>query len=115
MTTAASTKFTAETRRSATFSMARAQISAPGSARRMATSAEVSIIIGAMPEDAREAIGHGVPARRSRSGAVSFELLEAEDRHNCCGAGQSPSPARQPRKVEAVKTQNIGVMLKKNG
>jgi YqaJ-like recombinase protein len=28
-----------------------------------------------MPEDAREAIGHGVRARRSKSGAVSFDLL----------------------------------------
>ena len=28
-----------------------------------------------MPEDAKEAVGHGVRARRSRSGAVSFELL----------------------------------------
>src|SRR5258706_11417718 len=26
-----------------------------------------------MPEDAREAIGHGVRAKRSKSGAVSFE------------------------------------------
>ena len=31
-----------------------------------------------MPEDAKEAIGHGVRAKRSKSGAVSFELLEAE-------------------------------------
>jgi predicted phage-related endonuclease len=31
-----------------------------------------------MPEDAKEAIGHGVRARRSKSGAVSFDLLEAE-------------------------------------
>jgi predicted phage-related endonuclease len=31
-----------------------------------------------MPEDAREAIGHGVKARRSRSGAVSFDVLETE-------------------------------------
>jgi hypothetical protein len=31
-----------------------------------------------MPEDAREAIGHGVRAKRSRSGAVSFDLLETE-------------------------------------
>jgi predicted phage-related endonuclease len=31
-----------------------------------------------MPEDAKEASGHGVRARRSKSGAVSFELLEAE-------------------------------------
>jgi hypothetical protein len=29
-----------------------------------------------MPEDAREAIGHGVRAKRSKSGAVSFDLLE---------------------------------------
>jgi predicted phage-related endonuclease len=28
-----------------------------------------------MPEDAKEAIGHGVRARRSKSGAVSFDLL----------------------------------------
>jgi len=34
-----------------------------------------------MPEDAREAIGHGVRARRSRSGAVSFDLLELEASH----------------------------------
>ena len=32
-----------------------------------------------MPEDAKEAIGHGVRARRSKSGAVSFDLLEVED------------------------------------
>jgi hypothetical protein len=31
-----------------------------------------------MPEDAREAIGHGVRAKRSKSGAISFELHEAE-------------------------------------
>jgi hypothetical protein len=31
-----------------------------------------------MPEDAKEAIGHGVRARRSKSGAVSFDLIEAE-------------------------------------
>ena len=34
-----------------------------------------------MPEDAKEAIGHGVRAKRSKSGAVSFDLLEAEVRH----------------------------------
>jgi predicted phage-related endonuclease len=32
-----------------------------------------------MPEDAREAIGHGVRAKRSKSGAVSFDLLEAAE------------------------------------
>src|SRR5215469_15261819 len=31
-----------------------------------------------MPADAREAIGHGVKARRSKSGAVSFDVLEME-------------------------------------
>jgi hypothetical protein len=31
-----------------------------------------------MPEDAREAIGHGVKARRSKSGAVSFDVLATE-------------------------------------
>jgi putative phage-type endonuclease len=31
-----------------------------------------------MPEDAREAIGHGVRAKRSKSGAVSFDVLETE-------------------------------------
>jgi hypothetical protein len=34
-----------------------------------------------MPEDAKEAIGHGIRAKRSRSGAVSFDLLEAEASH----------------------------------
>jgi len=31
-----------------------------------------------MPEDAKEAIGHGVQAKRSKSGAVSFDVLETE-------------------------------------
>ncbi len=34
-----------------------------------------------MPEDAREAIGHGVRAKRSKSGAVSFDVLETEATH----------------------------------
>jgi putative phage-type endonuclease len=34
-----------------------------------------------MPEDAKEAIGHGVRAKRSRSGAVSFDILETEASH----------------------------------
>ena len=32
-----------------------------------------------MPEDAQQTIGHGVRARRSRSGAITIELLKAED------------------------------------
>ena len=31
-----------------------------------------------IPEDAKEAIGHGVRAKRSRSGAVSFDVLDTE-------------------------------------
>jgi len=34
-----------------------------------------------MPDDAREASGHGVRARRSKSGAVSFEIIETEAGH----------------------------------
>src|SRR6516162_2124746 len=33
---------------------------------------------GLMPEDAKEAVGHGVRAKRSKSGAVSFDLLSME-------------------------------------
>jgi len=32
-----------------------------------------------IPEDAKEASGHGIRAKRSKSGAISFDLLEAED------------------------------------
>ena len=32
-----------------------------------------------IPEDAKEAIGHGLRAKRSKSGAVSFDLLEVTD------------------------------------
>jgi hypothetical protein len=31
-----------------------------------------------MPEDVKEAIGHGLRAKRSRSGAIRFDLLEEE-------------------------------------
>ena len=34
-----------------------------------------------LPEDAKEATGHGLRARRSKTGAVSFELLELEAGH----------------------------------
>jgi predicted phage-related endonuclease len=34
-----------------------------------------------MPEDTKEAIGHGVRAKRSKAGAVSFDLLSAEAGH----------------------------------
>ena len=32
-----------------------------------------------MPEDAKEASGHGVRAKRSKSGAVSFDLLARDE------------------------------------
>src|SRR5262245_53486239 len=31
-----------------------------------------------MPEDAKEAIGHGIRAKRSKAGAISFDLVEPE-------------------------------------
>ena len=34
-----------------------------------------------VPEDAREAAGHGVRAKRSKSGAISFEVLQLEAGH----------------------------------
>jgi hypothetical protein len=40
--------------------------------------AELKIL---MPEDAKEAFGHGVRAKRSKSGAVSFDVLAMENSH----------------------------------
>ena len=34
-----------------------------------------------MPEDAKEAFGHGIRAKRSKSGAVSFDVLAVEAHH----------------------------------
>jgi predicted phage-related endonuclease len=34
-----------------------------------------------MPEDAKEAIGHGVRAKRSKSGAISFDVIATEGAH----------------------------------
>jgi predicted phage-related endonuclease len=34
-----------------------------------------------VPEDAKEAVGHGLRAKRSKSGAISFDLLDAEAGH----------------------------------
>jgi predicted phage-related endonuclease len=36
---------------------------------------------GLMPEDAKEATGHGIRAKRSKSGAVSIDLLRVEGGH----------------------------------
>lgn len=43
---------------------------------------------GLIPEDAKEAVGHGLRARRSKSGAVSFDLVREEE-------GGSHAPAIQ--------------------
>jgi len=34
-----------------------------------------------VPEDAKEAVGHGIRAKRSKSGAISFDLVETEAPH----------------------------------
>jgi predicted phage-related endonuclease len=34
-----------------------------------------------MPEDAKEALGHGVRAKRSKSGAISFDFLDVDGGH----------------------------------
>ena len=34
---------------------------------------------GLMPEDAKQAIGHGIRAKRSKSGAVSFDVLSLSE------------------------------------
>jgi hypothetical protein len=31
-----------------------------------------------VPEDAKEALGHGLRAKRSKSGAISFDVMEVE-------------------------------------
>jgi predicted phage-related endonuclease len=36
---------------------------------------------GLMPEDAKEATGHGIRAKRSKSGAVTIDVLSMEDSH----------------------------------
>ena len=34
-----------------------------------------------VPDDAKEALGHGLKAKRSKSGAISFEVLAEETGH----------------------------------
>jgi hypothetical protein len=36
---------------------------------------------GLVPEDAQQAFGHGVRAKRSKSGAISFDVLDTETGH----------------------------------
>ena len=41
-----------------------------------ASKAELKTLV---PDEAKEAIGHGIRAKRSKSGAVSFDVLEVAD------------------------------------
>src|SRR6267378_3387338 len=59
---------------------------------------------GLIPEDAKEAMGHGIRAKRSKSGAVSFDLVEMEASHASVqvkrsryrnGSGESPDRTLQ--------------------
>jgi hypothetical protein len=45
---------------------------------RLTSSMSKAELKGLMPEDAKEAIGHGIRAKRSKSGAVSFDVLSTE-------------------------------------
>ncbi len=36
---------------------------------------------GLVPEDAQQAIGHGIRAKRSKSGSISFDLISTEASH----------------------------------
>jgi hypothetical protein len=55
-----------------------------------------------MPEDVKEALGHGVRAKRSKSGAISFDLLATGGGQPCSGLAKPsaqlprPSPRRKP-------------------
>ena len=64
---------------------------------------------GLMPEDAKEAIGHGVRAKRSKSGAISFDLLEVEAQScsapvNRSGRLRRRSPRPRPRFTNPEKS-----------
>ena len=51
-----------------------------------------------MPEDAKEAFGHGVRAKRSKSGAVSFELLRRRAAMHRSSKSIAAWPRRSPRR-----------------
>ena len=60
-----------------------------------------------MPEDAKEASGHGVRAKRSKSGAVSFDLLARWGGQPCSGpvkpSGRSPRRWRRLRPSSPIR------------
>ena len=46
-----------------------------------------------VPDDAKEASGHGIRARRSKAGAISFDVVEPEVSH---GTGRVSRSRRSP-------------------
>ena len=59
-----------------------------------------------MPEDAKEAIGHGIRAKRSKSGAISFDLLERGARP--CSALAIRSARWRGARQGAIRTRQPG-------
>ena len=63
-----------------------------------------------MPEDAKEAIGHGIRAKRSKSGAISFDLLDAGGRP-CSAAVKRSAPLLvlwpRPRPNSPIPTKSL--------
>jgi hypothetical protein len=56
-----------------------------------------------MPEDAKEAFGHGIRAKRSKSGAVSFEVLVGPIMHR---SNRLP-PSRRGQHDRADAKKNV--------
>ena len=54
-----------------------------------------------MPEDAKQAIGHGIRAKRSKSGAISFDLLDAEEQPCSGPVNRLPASRRALAKAQA--------------
>ena len=52
-----------------------------------------------VPEDAKEAFGHGVKAKRSKSGAISFELLVEEAGHGIPPGRAALLSCRYPARI----------------
>jgi hypothetical protein len=58
-----------------------------------------------VPEDAQQAIGHGVRAKRSKSGGISFDLLKAEMAMQSSSSIGAPAAALAKAQVELVNPE----------
>ena len=58
-----------------------------------------------MPEDAKEAVGHGIRAKRSKSGAVSFDLLSVEGSHRSSPSIASLAGTLAKAQVELINPE----------